>query len=79
MQIVTGSDRDNTTVLVAVSASGETLSPLIAFQGKQVQATWRPSTATNHKHYPWIYANEKGWMKADIFYKWFIKWEKEPG
>ena len=40
LQIVTGSDRENTTVLAAVSASGKTFSPLIIFQGKQVQTTW---------------------------------------
>ena len=75
MQIVTGSDRDNTTVLAAVSASGAVLPPLIIFQGKQVQTKWRPSTAANHQCYPWIYANEKGWMKSDIFSKWFCEWE----
>ena len=37
--------------------------------------TWRPSTAANHQFYPWIYANEKGWMKSDIFSKWFCEWE----
>ena len=74
-QIVTGSDRDNTTVLAAVSASGKTFPPLIIFQGKQVQTTWRPTTNGNHEFYPWIYSNEKGWMKADIFHKWFVEWE----
>ena len=36
LQIVTGSDRDNTTVLAAVSASCTALPHLIIFQGKQV-------------------------------------------
>ena len=36
LQIITGSDRDNTTILAAVSGSGETLPPLITFQEKQV-------------------------------------------
>ena len=66
---MTGFDRDNTTALAAV------LPLLIIFQGKQVQTTWRPSTAANHEFYPWIYANEKGWMKSDIFFKWFCEWE----
>ena len=39
LQIITGSDRDNTTILAAVSGSGETLPLLIIFQGKQVQTT----------------------------------------
>ena len=77
LQIITGSDRDNTTILAAVSGYGETLPPLIIFQGKQNQTTWHPSTKPDHKFYPWIYANEKGWMKSDIFYKWFVEWEKK--
>ena len=52
LQIVTGSDKDNTTVLAAVSASGTTLPPLIIFQGKQVQTTWRPSSDPTSKHFP---------------------------
>lgn len=75
LQIVTGSDRDNTTILAAVSASGKTFPPLIIFPGKQVQTTWRPATDANQEFYAWIYLNEKGWMKADIFHKWFVEWE----
>ena len=74
-QIVTGSDKGNTIVLAAVSGSGETLPPLIMFQGKQVQTTWRSSTKSYHKYYPWIYANDSGWMKSNIFSKWFLEWE----
>ena len=76
-QIITGSDRDNTTILAVVSGSGETLPPLIIFQGKQIQTSWLPSRKPDHTFYPWIYANEKGWMKSDIFYKWFVEWEKK--
>ena len=74
-QIVAGSDRDNSTILAAVSGNGETLPPLIIFQGKEVQTTWRPSAKPTHKYYPWIYANDSGWMKSDIFFKWFLQWE----
>ena len=74
-QIVTGSDRENTTVLAAVSASGKALPPLILFKGQQVQTTWRPSRQ-ERKYFPWIYANNKGWMTGDTFHKWFIQWEK---
>ena len=76
LKIITGSDRDNTTILVAASSSGETLPLLIVFQGKQIQTTWHPSTIPDHKFYPWIYANEKVWMKLDIFHKWFVEWGK---
>ena len=74
-QIVTGSDRDNTTVLAAMSSSRETLPSLMIFQGKQVQTTWQPSTKSTHKYYPWIYANDLGWMKSDVFFKWFLEWK----
>ena len=70
-----GSDGENTTVLAAVSASGKTFPPLIIFQGKQVQTNWQPATDANQEFYARIYLNEKGWMKADIFHKWFVEWE----
>ena len=75
LQIMTGSDRGNSAVLAAVSASGKTVRPLIIFQGKQVQTTWRPTKNANHEFWPWIYSNEKGWTKVDIFHKWFVEWE----
>eukprot|EP00111_Clytia_hemisphaerica_P004974 TCONS_00014297-protein len=74
-QIVTGSDRQNTTVLAAVSASGKALPPLILFKGQQVQTTWRPSRQ-DREYFPWIYANSRGWMTGDTFHKWFIQWKK---
>ena len=49
LQIMTGSDRGNSAVLAAVSASGKTVRPLIIFQGKQVQTTWRPTKNANHE------------------------------
>ena len=75
LQIVTGSDRDNTTVLAAAASSGVTLPPLIVFQGKQVQTTWRPSSDPTSEHFPWVYANGSVWMKADVFHEWFVEWE----
>ena len=75
LQIVTGSDRDKTTVPSAVSASGKIFLSLIIFQEKQVQTMWRPTTNANPEFYPWIYSNEKGWMKVDIFHKYFVEWE----
>ena len=75
LQIVTGSDRDNTTVLAAAASSGVTLPPLIVFQGKQVQTTWRPSSDPTSEHFSWVYANGSVWMKADVFHEWFVEWE----
>ena len=75
LQIITGSDRDNTMILAAVSGSGETLPLLIIFQGKQIQTIWHSSTKPDHKFYTWIYANENRWMKSDIFC--FVESEKK--
>ena len=76
LQIVTGSDRENITVLAACSAVGVALPPLIINQGQHVQSTWRPNMPVDSKYYPWQYANSSGWMKSDIFFKWFQKFEE---
>ena len=57
-QIINGSDRANTTILAAVSGSGEILPLLILFQGKKSKQ--HGLTKPDNKFYPWIYANEKG-------------------
>ena len=74
LQIVTESDRENTTVLAAASASGKVLPPLIIFNEKTVQTTWRPQVNPGTE-YPWIFANASGWMITDTFFKWFVEWE----
>ena len=75
LQIVTGSDRDNTTVLTAASASGTTLVPLIIFQGKQGQTTWRSFSDLTREHVPCIYPNECRWIKVGVFHIGFVEWE----
>ena len=42
-QIVTGSDRDNITVLAACSASGKALPPMTINKAQHVQSTWQPN------------------------------------
>ena len=76
LQVVPGSDRDNTTVLAAGSATGKVLPRLIVHSGKQVQLSWCPKIVEKEK-YPWLYANNSGWMTTDIFYKWFQLWEEK--
>jgi len=49
---------------------------MILFQGAHVQTTWRPNLPKNFENYPWIFANQKGWMNSETFYKWFEEWEK---
>lgn len=62
-----GSGREFTTVLACVSASGQTLPPLIVYTGKAVQPRW---VAENP--YPGIKyaANDKGWMTEATFFMW---------
>ena len=76
-QVTPGADRENTTVMAACSAAGQVLPPMIVFQGKFVQTTWKPNHPSNYEFYPWLYANQSGWMDSDTFYKWFEEWEKQ--
>ena len=77
LQIVPGSERENTTVMAACSASGKALPPMVVFQGMQVQSTWRPVLPPDSQYYPWIYCNSSGWMDSSTFYKWFEKFEQD--
>ena len=70
LQIVTGSDRDNTTILAAVSARKNI--PIFDYLSRE---TRDPNSNANHEFYPWIYSNEKGLMKANKFHTWFVEWE----
>lgn len=72
-----GADRENTTIMAAVSASGRKLPPMIIFEGAHVQTTWRPEILKNSPNYPWLYANKSGWMDSETFYRWFEEWEKQ--
>ena len=54
LQIVTGSDRDNTTILAAVSARKNI--PTFDYLSRE---TRDPNSNANHEFYPWIYSNEK--------------------
>ena len=76
LQVISGADRENTTVMAACSASGQVLPPLIIYPCQQVQLAWRPSI-TDKSKCPWQYANPSGWMTTDVFYKWFQLWEQQ--
>ena len=77
LQIVTGADRENVTVLAACSASGKVLPPMIVNQGQHAQSTWQPNIDSKHEFYPWQYTNSKGWMTSETFFKWFKKFEEK--
>ena len=76
LQVIPGSDRENTTVLAACSAAGKAFPPMIVHSGKQVQSTWKPDLPEGYEFYPWMYANDSGWMTSELFYKWFEKFEE---
>ena len=70
-----GADRENTTVMAAVSAVGEKLPPMIVFEGQFVQTLWRAEITKTSEIYPWLFSNPSGWMSSNTFYKWFEEWE----
>ena len=77
IQVSPGSDCENTTVLTTCSGSGKFLPPMVVFPGQHVQTTWKPDIPSNHKNYPWIYANKTGWMDSSTFFKWFEEFEQK--
>lgn len=63
------SGRENTSVLACVNAAGEKMPPLIIYKGKNLWDKWVPKTgAFKNTAYT---STPKGWMTADVFYKWF--------
>lgn len=62
-----GPGKENITVLIAASASGLKLPPMIIFKGKYLWDTW---VASEDQSFPGlVYASsQKGWMESDIFY-----------
>lgn len=69
-KVTCGAGRQNTTVLATCSASGEALAPLIIFQGKNLQSTWRGNKALKGTQYA---VSDNGWITTEIFYDWFVK------
>lgn len=61
-----GSGRENVTVLVAASAAGQKISPLIIFKGKNIWNQWMADS--NHYDFELAYAaSPKGWIEGPIF------------
>ena len=61
-----GPGRENTTVLLACSASGGKIPPLIIFKGKSV---WNEWVGSKDQEFPGTSyaATKKGWMEAEVF------------
>ena len=63
-----GARRENITTLAVCSASGKVLDPLIIFQGKHFQSTWRGTQALPNCYYG---VTKNGWMETSTFNDWF--------
>ena len=63
-----GARRENITTLAVCNAAGKVLDPLIIFQGKNFQSTWRGSQALPNCFYG---VTKNGWMETDTFADWF--------
>ena len=69
-----GARRENITTLAVVNAAGRALDPLIIFQGKNMQSTWKPKHVLPNTMYG---ISDNGWMTSIIFVQWFEKFCKE--
>ena len=69
-----GAGRENTFVLGVCNGAGRVLDPLIIFQGKNLQSTWRGNKTLPKTFYG---ISEKGWMTTGIFADWFKQFVKE--
>ena len=70
----TGHEKLGLTCVLAVTADGAKLSPLIVFKRKKIPAIMRfvPGVI--------VRANEKGWMDSDLTREWLHRvWNKRPG
>nr|XP_026494170.1 uncharacterized protein LOC113399291 [Vanessa tameamea] len=69
-RVISTAGKDNTTVLLGASASGEKLPPLIVYKGKNVWETWTSAEAYPGTSYA---ATKNGWMETEVFESFFKK------
>ena len=69
-----GARRENITVLATCCASGQALDPLVIFQGKNFQNTWKGNKALPKTLYG---ISDNGWMMTDVFHDWFMEFINE--
>ena len=67
-RVTAGAGRENTTTLAVANAAGKALPPLIVFQGKNCQSTWRSENCIPGT---WYGCSENGWMTTELFAEWF--------
>lgn len=69
-RMISSSGRENTTVLMCVSAAGQKVPPLCVFKGKHILESW---LSTDDIHKTSFAASKRGWMDSTIFCNWFTK------
>lgn len=69
-EVHSGSDKENITVLVNVSASGEVPPPLIVFAGQR----FPPAPKLNVPNDWAISKSESGWINGEIFFEYFVNY-----
>ena len=66
--------QENITTLAVCNAAGKALDPLIFFNGKNLQSSWRGDRALPKT---WYGVSENGWMTTKLFESWFSKFAME--
>ena len=69
-QILAGKGMDHITFLLAASASGTSIAPMLIFKGKQFRNTWM-----HQDHLPGLLVgrSDNGWINADVLLEWLKK------
>ena len=67
-KVTSGARRENISTLAVCNAEGKALDPLIIFQGKNMQSTWKGEKALPYTLYG---RSDNGWMTTEIFALWF--------
>ena len=67
-KVTCGAGRENITTLAVCNAAGRALDPLIVFNGKNLQSTWRGEKPLRETFYA---VSDSGWMTTEVFFEWF--------
>lgn len=70
IRMTAGTGRENTSILICGSASGDLLPPLCIFKGQNILESWMSTEPSDQTAYA---ASKKGWMNTIIFSNWFRK------
>ncbi|XP_066258180.1 uncharacterized protein [Euwallacea similis] len=72
IRTVSAPGRENIAVLMAASASGDKVPPLIIFKGKNIWDQWQASENSGYPGTTYA-ATNNGWMEVEVFQNYFPK------